>query len=1797
MATIVTKNSSTASAVPTTSDLVQGELAVNVTDKRIFTENASTQIVELGTNPSTVTTATATVTGTLTANGTFASNNAVITGGSVNSTPIGATTPSTIVGSTVTANTGFVGGLTGNVTGNLTGNVTGNVAGNLTGNVTGNVTASSGTTTLNDLVVNGTADFTNTKLTNVVTPTAGTDAANKSYVDDTVAAVIDSAPAALDTLNELAAALGDDANFAGTVTTALATKLPLAGGTMTGAIAMGTSKITGLGDPTSAQDAATKTYVDTADALKLNFTGGTMSGAIAMGTNKITGLGDPTLAQDAATKTYVDDILGSATSAATSAAAAATSASNAATSASNAATSASNAASSATASANSASAAAASYDAFDDRYLGDKASDPTLDNDGNALLTGALYFNTITDAMRVYNGTAWQDTSTNPNSPTFNGTVTADGLTVNADALIHGVTVGRGAGSVSTNTAVGSDALAANTTGDNNTANGYQALYSNTAGRFNTAYGAYALYLNTTGNTNTASGRSSLYSNTTGTSNAAFGDQALSSNTTANNNTATGARALLNNTTGTNNVANGCEALRSNTTGNYNVATGFRSLVLNTTGTSNVATGYESLYNNTTGHSNVASGVNALYSNTTGVRNTASGINALQSNTASNNTALGYQAGNSLTTGSNNTVIGYDADASSATVSNEITLGNNSVTRFRIPGIGIDWTSADVSIGTLTKTFTAGESSTIDLASSVLAPLVTVTKEIPQTGVTSNSWDVNSNTENYTRLDSAYATTLDFNRYDLSSASYTQSFSVAGQEDQLRGIAFNTDGTKMFVIGASGDDVNEYDLSTAFDVSTAVYSQNFSVAAQDTSPTGIAFNNDGTKMFIVGAIGDAVYEYTLSTGFDVSTASYSQSLSVAAQETTPTDLSFNANGTKMFILGYTGDDVNEYTLSTGFDLSTASYSQNFSISAQETNPTGIAFNADGTKMFITGTVGDDVNEYSLSTGFDVSTASYSQNFSVSAQETAPEGIAFNTDGTKMFVVGDTGDAVFEYYLTPSLELGTGSFASSDIGKTVEANSGKFVLTNTDGRCAETTQPTSYAQVASGDWEMYGVIYNPVDGDLELSGVADPNLYFDITTAIYEQSFSVAAAISSSEAAFNNDGTKMFIVDQVGEDVVEYSLSIAFDISTAFFVHTFSVSAQETQPSGVAFNTDGTKMFVCGFTGDAVYEYDLSTGFDVSSAVYSQTFSVSAQEGFPRGLAFNNDGTKMFIVGNVGDDINEYNLSTGFDVSSAVYSQRFSVAAQDTFPRSVAFNANGTEMFIAGGDTGAVYKYKLETGFDVLTAYFVDSISVSAQDSSPSGVVFNNDGSKMYIVSQSGDAVFQYAIGQAYPTGYQSVHTTASIDSTYWTDINSMTADQNAGTGNVYYAISTDDRTTWTVIDNTGERDIVRNNAGTWQYNSNSAYASETWVNGSTNNELATLSQSMEGASRDATYDISLATFEKQFSVVNQETTPLGLAFNNDGTKMYVVGTTGDDVNEYNLSVAFDISSAVYSQNFSVSAQEANPQDVAFNNDGTKMFIVGADGDEVNEYDLSSGFDVSTASYSQNFSVSAQELVPTGIAFNTDGTKMFIVGSNGNDVNEYDLSSGFDVSTASFVDSFSVSAQESEPTGIAFNADGTKMFIVGSIADNVNEYDLSVGFDVSTAVYSRNFSVASQELNAQDIAFNNDGTKMYIVGATGDAVYQYDIPENYYANQMDKTQLDAVTDPNHIALSNDLDLAMVFNMTNGTTVPSSNGIAIDYDANVLNKGAILGTDYDFDAPAQDEVRITSLINANLKVRVV
>ena len=253
--------------------------------------------------------------------------------------------------------------------------------------------------------------------------------------------------------------------------------------------------------------------------------------------------------------------------------------------------------------------------------------------------------------------------------------------------------------------------------------------------------------------------------------------------------------------------------------------------------------------------------------------------------------------------------------------------------------------------------------------------------------------------------------------WNISTATFVQSFSVAAQETFPTSVFFKPDGMKMYVLGFSGDDVNEYNLSTAWDVSTASYLQTFSVSGQETNPLAVSFKPDGLKMYVMGNGGRDINEYNLSTAWNVSTASYLQTFSVAGQESNPSGIFFKPDGLKMYVVGFTGDVVNEYNLSTAWNVSTASYLQTFSVAGQENTPRDVFFKPDGKKMYIVGTGGIEVNEYDLSTAWDVSTASYLQTFSVAGQETAPNGMFFKPDGLKMYIVGITGDDVNEYNLT------------------------------------------------------------------------------------------------------------------------------------------------------------------------------------------------------------------------------------------------------------------------------------------------------------------------------------------------------------------------------------------------------------------------------------------------------------------------------------------------------------------------------------------------------------------------------------------------------------------------------------------------------------------------------------------------------------------------------------------------------------------------------------------------------------
>ena len=256
----------------------------------------------------------------------------------------------------------------------------------------------------------------------------------------------------------------------------------------------------------------------------------------------------------------------------------------------------------------------------------------------------------------------------------------AGAKTFSADIIAHGVTIGTGAGAISTNTAIGVASLAANITGAANTATGNGSLLANTIGNANVANGYQALYTNSSGSNNTATGTKALYSNTIG-----------------NGNTANGFQSLYTNSIGSYNIANGYQSLYSNIDGNNNIANGYQALRSNTNGSLNIANGYQALFSNTIGSLNIANGCQALYYNT-GNANTAYGYQALRANISGNsNTAIGNNSDVLTGTLSNATAIGNGAIVNT---SNTIQLGNTSVTAITTSGNFINLNPTLVAINT-----------------------------------------------------------------------------------------------------------------------------------------------------------------------------------------------------------------------------------------------------------------------------------------------------------------------------------------------------------------------------------------------------------------------------------------------------------------------------------------------------------------------------------------------------------------------------------------------------------------------------------------------------------------------------------------------------------------------------------------------------------------------------------------------------------------------------------------------------------------------------------------------------------------------------------------------------------------------------------------------------------------------------------------------------------------------------------------------------------------------------------------
>jgi hypothetical protein len=257
-------------------------------------------------------------------------------------------------------------------------------------------------------------------------------------------------------------------------------------------------------------------------------------------------------------------------------------------------------------------------------------------------------------------------------------------------------------------------------------------------------------------------------------------------------------------------------------------------------------------------------------------------------------------------------------------------------------------------------------------------------------------------------------------QYDLSEAAYaSKNKEVSAQApDTPWGIELAPDGLTAYVLEQAGAKVFQYTLSVPWDISTAIYtSKTFSAGSQDGNMTVVRFSADGTKMYVGGNGNDTLYQYTLSTAWDVSTASYaSKSLSLATQDNVIFGFFFKTDGSAVYAHGQQNDSVYQYTLGTPWDLSTGSYASKLKdISAQTTGGTDVVFSTDGSRMFVASS--SVVYQYTLGTAWDVSTASYSSvSFNAGTQDATMRGICFGDNGAYMYLMGGVAEKIFQYDL-------------------------------------------------------------------------------------------------------------------------------------------------------------------------------------------------------------------------------------------------------------------------------------------------------------------------------------------------------------------------------------------------------------------------------------------------------------------------------------------------------------------------------------------------------------------------------------------------------------------------------------------------------------------------------------------------------------------------------------------------------------------------------------------------------------
>lgn len=1071
------------------------------------------------------------------------------------------------------------------------------------------------------------------------------------------------------------------------------------------------------------------------------------------------------------------------------------------------------------------------------------------------------------------------------------------------------------------------------------------------------------------------------------------------------------------------------------------------------------------------------------------------------------------------------------------------------------------------------------------------------------------------------RGDGSASTTFDFSLEtvfrDSQSFNYDSNF-VSGTVYRVR---FNPDGTKIYLLFSNGD-IHFADLTSAYDLSIDALSKGSTtlpVSAYD-----FAFTSNGTKLITLGVNDSTIREYTLGSAYDLTTLTAGSTFSTASQTTgTAYNFALSGDDETMLVLDTGLEQVFQYNMTTAGDVSTMSFSGNSlnvgSLSGQEStggyvDVYGLDANPAFTEFYLmtreyenSTLTSNYVRTYKYTSTNDVGSAKI-QTGSARVSDTSQAAFVIANSGRNMY----TYDAAFIYKWQISTPYKLINKLSAYNNTTALANEDR--VEEAAGFYNFGSSFTTYGVSASRDGS-YGVyvVYDINLDDLYLiiAPLADK---YRVESPITSQGSSLSISTTLSawngqdfHAVLSPDGTKLILsassnpLSNPGY-LQQFTMTTPYDISTStktsFYMGVSSTAKWDISP-------DGTRLYYTGkyndssYIGGRIYQFNLINPFDLTG----KSFTANSADGF-----YSRTDDTRYIYSS--DWTSNLPRTAGADIFGCMDNSRILIHSSYSAYTHTAMYTMSTEGDITTAD--------IASPFD-----FVNDSTNAFEETAPnvySNVFFNDTGDQVYVtIGNTPKQVNRITL----PGAYQLFDYT-----TKYAANDNFGAYYLLGQNTVSLALKPDESRSYH-LSNAGV--VSEYDFGTIPHGLVGATSSGSTFSATTNettptcirlNDTGTL-LFVAGNSTDSVYsyimttayDLSTATTtnHKSASLANEVDDLKAVVFSSDGLKLYALDGTTKSVYQYSLSSAYDLDTLTYdSKSFDldvdtltltlVSDLYINPSDNEIvvlgnqiaGNGSTQMAILIS-------YSLGTPKDVSTAflkgykatrrltNYYECFAVE-----PTGnraYVGNQYGVDIVSVSRNlvsasvaptnqylsaiTNSVNQIDTEYWTDINSMSALNTISNS-------GNAYFAISTDNQVTFKVADNSNGIRSIVRNNAGTWEYNSNTTY---------------GSETWTAATTNSKFRAFDEAMAVSVNKMTGSQLQGVSDNNHYTVGDTLDLAIILYQADVGTPPISDGVSINYDAAALNKGAILGTDYDYDVPSNTSVRITSLKDQNLKVKVV